>query len=73
MPTYLLFDEDRLDELHRASLKVLEDTGVLVYHEGALAMLSDAGCPVDAAEKTARIPSALVKRRKLHNTLTSSK
>ena len=36
----------QLEQIHNASLEVLERTGMMVKHKGALALLRDAGCRV---------------------------
>ena len=38
--------EDQVEELHLATLEVLERTGVQVDHEEGLRLLKDAGCIV---------------------------
>ncbi len=50
--------EDELEEIHLATLEVLENTGIQVDHPEALRLLKDAGCIVK--ENKVRIPSWLV-------------
>ncbi|MEL7563447.1 MAG: trimethylamine methyltransferase family protein [Dehalobacterium sp.] len=50
--------EDQVEELHLASLEVLERTGVQVDHPEALKLLKDAGCIVEG--NRVRIPGWLV-------------
>lgn len=50
--------EGQLEEIHFATLEVLERTGVKVDHPEALQLLKDAGCIVN--ENRVRIPSWLV-------------
>lgn len=50
--------EDQLEEIHLATLEVLERTGVQVDHPEALKLLKDAGCIVNG--NRARIPGWLV-------------
>lgn len=50
--------EDDLEEIHFATLEVLENAGVQVNHPEALQLLKDAGCIVK--ENKVRIPSWLV-------------
>jgi trimethylamine--corrinoid protein Co-methyltransferase len=59
---YHLFDRRSLAMLHRAALTVLADTGIEMHHEGALQVLTGAGCRVDADRRIARFPAALVKK-----------
>ena len=51
--------DDQLDEIHRATLQVLERTGVIVHEEETLAMLSGAGCSVSERNRV-RIPPHVV-------------
>jgi len=46
VPSYRLLTEDQIEEIHRASLEVLETAGVRVSHEEAVQLLSEAGCRV---------------------------
>lgn len=61
LPLRLLSSED-LDRIHEASLRILERTGMLVDHPGALEMLAGAGARVDAATRRVRFPADLVER-----------
>ena len=47
VPTYEVLSEDRLEALHRASLKLLQEVGIDFRDEEALAMWRDAGADVD--------------------------
>jgi len=58
---HLVLDPGQLADLHGAALRVLEEVGVEIHHEGALSLLADAGCSVDFAGKIARIPPSLVR------------
>ncbi len=51
--------EGQLEEIHLATLEVLENTGIRVDHADALQLLRDAGCIVKD-ENIVRIPSWLV-------------
>ncbi len=55
-----VLSEDMIEQIHRASLAILAETGVRVGDEGARAMLSEAGCRVEA--DTVRIPEAEVQK-----------
>ena len=59
-PMVRLFNERELDEIHLASLEILERTGLNVHHTEARESLVKAGARVDGMR--ARIPSHLVKR-----------
>ena len=50
----------QVEEIHNATLQVLEETGCVVLEENCLRLLADAGALVDFKEKRAFIPSTLV-------------
>jgi len=52
--------ESQVEAIHRATLDVLEKTGVKFESKGALNLLEKNGCRVDYEERIARIPSFLV-------------
>jgi trimethylamine--corrinoid protein Co-methyltransferase len=58
-PLELLGDE-HVVAIHRASLDVLQETGIRVEHERALELLEKNGCQVDHDEMRARFPPGLV-------------
>jgi trimethylamine---corrinoid protein Co-methyltransferase len=55
-----VFTETELDEIHLASLEVLERTGVFVEDDEALAIFKDGGCAVDSETRIVRIPAHIV-------------
>jgi trimethylamine---corrinoid protein Co-methyltransferase len=55
-----VFTEDELEDIHLASLEVLERTGVFVEDDEPLDLFADAGCAVDRDTHTVRIPPHLV-------------
>jgi trimethylamine---corrinoid protein Co-methyltransferase len=55
-----LVSRDELDSIHQAALRVLEEIGVDFLHDGARAMLKDAGADVDPASRRVRFDPALV-------------
>jgi len=55
-----VFTDDEIEEIHLATLEVLERTGVWVELEEALDIYSDGGCAVDRATRTVRIPPHVV-------------
>ena len=58
-PSLRFTDEEGVRALHRAALRILERTGVVIHHEGVVEMLAEAGCQV-ADTKRVRIPEHLV-------------
>ncbi len=55
-----VFTESELDDIHSATLEVLERTGVFVEADEALDIFSDGGCPVDRETHIVRIPPHVV-------------
>jgi len=55
-----VFTETDLDDLHRATLHVLEHTGIWVEGDEALDLFADGGCAVDRERRVVRIPPHLV-------------
>jgi trimethylamine--corrinoid protein Co-methyltransferase len=51
-----VFTESELDDIHLASLEVLERTGVFVEDDEALDIFADGGCRVDRETRIVRIP-----------------
>jgi trimethylamine--corrinoid protein Co-methyltransferase len=58
-PQFRVMSDDQLQEVHWASLEVLERTGCRVYHEGAIELLKQAGAHVSDGNLV-RIPGRLV-------------
>ena len=58
--TLRVFTDGDMDDLHLASLEILERTGVLVESDEALDILADAGCHCDREAHIARIPPIVV-------------
>lgn len=58
-PRYRLLDDEQLQQLHNATLEILDKVGVSVKHPEALEMLRAAGCRV-IDKSTALIPEYLV-------------
>jgi len=52
---------DDMEAIHLASLKLLEERGVVVKNAEALRILKENGCEVDEAKQVARIPEHIVK------------
>jgi trimethylamine--corrinoid protein Co-methyltransferase len=57
-----LLSKDDLEKIHHASLKILENTGMLIDHDKACAMLQEAGARVDPEKKIVRFPPDLVEK-----------
>jgi trimethylamine--corrinoid protein Co-methyltransferase len=58
--TLSVFTADELEDIHLATLEVLERTGVWVESASALDVFADGGCRVDHESRTVRIPPHLV-------------
>ncbi len=52
--------QDQLEMIHSASLRILEEVGVLIHDNDFLRVLANAGASVDLDSKRTRIPSTLV-------------
>jgi trimethylamine--corrinoid protein Co-methyltransferase len=52
--------EDDLEQIHAATLDVLQSTGIYVDHDEALSILEKGGCWVNKKTKVVRFPSHLV-------------
>lgn len=55
-----MFSQDELQEIHYATLEVLEHEGIKVFCDEAMAILDGAGAYVDRATNTVRFPQWLV-------------
>ena len=55
-----LFSDDELEEIHLATLEVLENTGVFIEDAEALDIFSDAGAMVNQNNKTVKLPPYMV-------------
>ena len=49
-----------VDDIHAGTIRVLEETGVLVEDDAALDLFADGGCTVDGASHVVRIPPEVV-------------
>jgi len=52
--------QDQIEQIHSASLKILEEAGVLVHEHDFLKFLADAGARVDFNSKRAKMPPNLI-------------
>lgn len=55
-------DDDQLDTLQEATLKILEEVGVKFPNERSLEILASSGCGVDRATQIVKIPRDVVRR-----------
>lgn len=55
-----MFTEEELDDIHLATLEVLEKTGIKLGSDEALDIFEDAGAMVDKSEKIVKIPPHMV-------------
>lgn len=55
-----LFSQDELEEIHYATLEVLEQVGIKVYCDEAMEILDGAGADVEKATNTVRFPQYMV-------------
>jgi len=60
-----LFTDAQLEEIHLASLEILDRTGVRVYDYEAVRLLQDAGCLI-ADKDLVKIPAAVIERALQH-------
>ncbi len=52
--------EREIQDIHDASIAILQDTGVMVHHQEILQLLGEAGAKVDQDHRIARLPEKLV-------------
>ena len=62
-PPLELVSKDELESIHQAALTVLKEIGIDFLHDGARAMLKDAGADVDPASQRVRFDPAVVEAR----------
>lgn len=55
-----VFSEDELEDIHRATLEVLQNTGVFVDDDEAMEVFEGSGAAVDHKKKIVKIPPQLV-------------
>lgn len=56
-----LLDEQRMDDLHRTSMRILSELGIRVMGDNVLAFFEKAGALIDRDERIVRIDESLVK------------
>jgi trimethylamine--corrinoid protein Co-methyltransferase len=57
-----ILSDDQISRVHKASLEILKQVGVIVPHEEVLSRFDDAGAKVDAHKQRVRIPANVVMR-----------
>jgi trimethylamine--corrinoid protein Co-methyltransferase len=55
-----VFTDDELNDLHLATLEVLETVGIFVEHDEALQRFGDAGAVIDRGKKVVKLPPYMV-------------
>jgi trimethylamine--corrinoid protein Co-methyltransferase len=55
-----LLGQDQIKDIHSASIRILEEVGVLIHENDFLRFLGNAGVTVDLDKKRAKMPSSLV-------------
>ena len=60
IPRYDILHQDDIDRIHRATVRILSEIGVRVYHDGVLDRLTDAGADVDKESQLVRIDERLL-------------
>ncbi len=51
---------DEVESIHQASLRILEETGIQLTHEGVLKMMKEAGADVNDATQMVKIPREII-------------
>ena len=59
---YKVLCEDQLEQIHFATLQVLEEVGVRVKHPSALEIFKESGCWVDFDSNLVKIPESVLKK-----------
>ncbi|MGD1995258.1 MAG: trimethylamine methyltransferase family protein [Anaerolineae bacterium] len=52
--------EGEVEHIHESALKVLSETGIVVWDDEVLTLLADAGCRVEREQRHVRLPAAVV-------------
>ncbi|BCM20138.1 trimethylamine methyltransferase family protein [Mesorhizobium sp. J8] len=59
-PPMQLLDEERMDQLHKTSMRILSELGIRVMSEKVMDLFAKAGAIVDREERTIRIDESIV-------------
>ncbi|MBT5266107.1 MAG: trimethylamine methyltransferase family protein [Rhodospirillaceae bacterium] len=62
LPLAKAFSDDQTEQIHRTALRVIEELGIRVLHDGARDRFRKAGATVDETSQMVRIDSVLVER-----------
>ena len=60
MPKLTVLTKDEMDQIHAATLKVLQNPGILINHDEGRRLCKAAGCDVDDRTKVVKFPPELV-------------
>jgi trimethylamine--corrinoid protein Co-methyltransferase len=60
IPRYGILSQDELESIHQATVKVLSEVGIQVYHDEVLEHLADAGAKVDAESQVVKFGEELL-------------
>lgn len=60
IPRYGILSQDQLESIHQATVRVLSEVGIQVYHDEVLTHLADAGASVDAESQVVKIDETLL-------------
>ena len=61
IPRYQILSQEEVARIHQATVEILGEVGVRVYHDEVLGRLADAGATVDKRSQTAKIGEDLLK------------
>ncbi len=59
---YKVLSNDQIQDIHRATLQILEEVGIRVEHKPALEVFSDNGCDVNFSKKIVKVPEYVLKK-----------
>ena len=59
---YKVLSDKNLDDIHNATLEILDEVGVRVEHKPALELMRDHGCRVDFDKRIVQIPEHVLKK-----------
>ena len=62
IPKLTLLADDEKERIHNRALDLLQEVGIKFGSKGALEILGDAGCEIDSAELSAKIPPDIVNK-----------
>ena len=62
LTNFTILSEEEINQIHMASLDILENTGVVIHSDEVLQLLKEKGVIADHREKTAKFPRVIVER-----------